>query len=140
MGYVSPLKLLYNDLNSVEKPIIPSVDSFTLFDKSYENTALTTEIILNSNNLSAQGDLNSESNPIFFTYASDIESNTEFFDENSAHQNVTEYVGEIFLNGVEWIYSSTESLLSYEFKIWYLWEDLSELNESYDIFLINIEP
>ena len=95
MGYASPLKLLYNDFNDVEKPMVPSVDSFTLFDKSYENTELTTEIILNSNNL------NSESNPIFFTYASDIESNTEFFDENSAHQNVAEYVGEIFLNGIE---------------------------------------
>lgn len=134
MGYVSPLKLLYNDFNDVERPIIPSIDNFTLFDKSCENTELTTEIILNSGNLSIQNDLITEFNPIFFTYASDIESNTEFFNENYAHQNITEYVGEIFLNGIEWIYSSTESMLTYEFKIWYLWEDLSELNESYDIF------
>ena len=59
------------------------------------------DILYILDNLLDSNNLNIESNPIFFTYASNLDANVDFFDENSAHQNVTEYVGEIFLNGIE---------------------------------------
>lgn len=48
--------------------------------------------------------------------------------------NHTNFVGKIVFGSVDWIYMTTESILSYDFKVWYLWEGISNVENNYDIF------
>ena len=60
---------------------------------------------------------------------------TPYLVENTSNfTSVSGLVGTIVFNGVEWIYCTTESMLAYDFKIWYLWEGLSNFDDSFDIF------
>lgn len=60
---------------------------------------------------------------------------TPYFVENTQnYASVSGLVGTIVFNGVEWIYTTTESVLAYDFKIWYLWEGLSNFDDSFDLF------
>lgn len=53
---------------------------------------------------------------------------------NNDLSSASELVSSIIFNGVEWIYTTTESMLAYDFKIWYLWEGLSNFDDSFDLF------
>lgn len=57
------------------------------------------------------------------------------FDYNeSTDLNTINLVGKIVFNSVDWIYLTVESIMAYDFKIWYLWEGISNTENSYDIF------
>nr|QBI37872.1 Ymf66 [Tetrahymena rostrata]QGS65248.1 Ymf66 [Tetrahymena rostrata] len=43
------------------------------------------------------------------------------------------YISLIVFDSIDWIYSTSESILFYDYKIWYLWEGLSNYNE-FDLF------
>nr|YP_010411945.1 Ymf66 [Tetrahymena rostrata]QBI37916.1 Ymf66 [Tetrahymena rostrata]URP31105.1 Ymf66 [Tetrahymena rostrata] len=43
------------------------------------------------------------------------------------------YISIIVFDSIDWIYSTSESILFYDYKIWYLWEGLSNYNE-FDLF------
>lgn len=57
-----------------------------------------------------------------------------FFENTQNYASISGLVGTIVFNGVEWIYTTTESVLAYDFKIWYLWEGLSNFDDSFDLF------
>nr|YP_740762.1 Ymf66 [Tetrahymena paravorax]ABI51671.1 Ymf66 [Tetrahymena paravorax] len=40
----------------------------------------------------------------------------------------------IMFSGIDWIYSTTETVLAYDFKVWYLWGGLSSYDDSFDLF------
>lgn len=48
--------------------------------------------------------------------------------------NVINSVGKIVFSSVDWIYLTVESIIAYDFKIWYLWEGISNAENNYDIF------
>lgn len=53
---------------------------------------------------------------------------------NESISTLPELLSYIVFGGIDWIYTSTESMLAYDFKIWYLWEGLSNFDDSYDMF------
>jgi hypothetical protein len=53
---------------------------------------------------------------------------------DSLDLNVINSVGKIIFNSVDWIYLTIESTLAYDFKVWYLWEGISNVENNYDIF------
>lgn len=59
---------------------------------------------------------------------------TNFDTLESSDVTVSNFLGKIVFNGVDWIYTTTESMLAYDFKIWYLWSDLSIFDDNYDMF------
>lgn len=70
--------------------------------------------------------------PIYYDDLTQFNSFAKNFD--ITHKNLPSLLGNIVFNGVEWLYTTTESMLAYDFKIWYLWENISNLDDSYDIF------
>lgn len=58
-----------------------------------------------------------------------------YIDFNESNDiNIINSVGKIVFNSVDWIYLTLDSILAYDFKIWYLWEGISNTENNYDIF------
>lgn len=50
------------------------------------------------------------------------------------NKNTYNFFSSVFFDGIDWIYCSVESILSFNYKIWYLWENLSNYDDNYDFF------
>lgn len=56
------------------------------------------------------------------------------FDDVSNNINAVNVIGKVVFGSIDWIYTTMESMISYDFKIWYLWEGISNADYNYDIF------
>lgn len=59
---------------------------------------------------------------------------TPHFQSESTFKSVPKLVSDVLLSSVEWVYTTTESVLAYDYKLWYLWNGISNLDEGFDMF------
>lgn len=65
---------------------------------------------------------------------SEITDKTTVLKRKVIYTKKDDYTSNIFFDGIEWIYCTVESVLAYDYRVWYLWNEISIFDDNYDIF------